>query len=72
MTVLVSLIPIKAANTSVMPNGDQSTVYLWYLHDHKLLTLCWRSFYRIAHSTSAAIDSSFHHDLNLLEVFLPE
>jgi len=44
MTVLLSLRPIKAANTSIMPNSDQSTVQLPYLHNHKLLTLRWRSF----------------------------
>jgi hypothetical protein len=72
MTVLLSLLPIKAANTWLMPNSDQSTVELPYLHNHESWMLRWCSFYCIVHSTSAAIVSSFHHDLNLLVVFLPD
>jgi len=55
-----------------MPNSDQSTVELPSLDNHKSLMLSWRSFYSIVHSISAAIDSSFHHNLNFSEVFLPE
>jgi len=39
VTVLLSLSPIKAANTSVMKNNDQITGELPYLQDHKSLTL---------------------------------
>jgi len=44
VTVLLSLLPIKAASTSVMHNNDQVTGELPYLQDHKSLMLCWRSF----------------------------
>jgi len=44
VTVLLSLFTIEAANTSVMHNSDQITVYLTYLHDHKWLSIHWRSF----------------------------
>jgi hypothetical protein len=37
--VLLSLLPIEAANTSVMDNNDQVTSELLYLQDHKSLTL---------------------------------
>jgi len=43
VTVLLSLLPIKAANTCVMHNNDQVTGELPYLQDHKLLTLRWCS-----------------------------
>jgi hypothetical protein len=39
VTVLLSLLPIKAANTSVMHNNDEVTGELLYLHNHKSLTL---------------------------------
>ena len=45
VTVLLSLLPIQAANWSVMHNNDQDTVELPYLQDHKSLTLRWRSCY---------------------------
>jgi hypothetical protein len=37
--MLQSLMPIKAANTSVMPNNDKVTGELPYLQDHKSLML---------------------------------
>jgi hypothetical protein len=37
--VLQSILPIKAANTSVMHNSDQLTVQLLYLPDQKSLML---------------------------------
>ena len=39
VTVLQSLLLIKAANTSFMHNNDQVTAELPYLQDHKPLTL---------------------------------
>jgi hypothetical protein len=45
VTVLVSLLPIEAANTSVMHNNDQVTGELPYLQDDKSLTLCWPTYY---------------------------
>ena len=72
VTVWLSLLPIKAANTSVMHNSDQITVELPYIQNHKSLILRWPSFQWIVHSTSAAVDNSFHHDLNLLEVVLAD
>jgi len=68
----LALLPLKAANISVIHHSDQIVVQLLYLHDHKSLTLRWRSFWSIAHSTSAAIDNGFHHDLNILVVFLSD
>jgi len=44
VTVLLSYLPINAANTSVMHKNDQVTGELTYLQDHKSLTLCWRWF----------------------------
>jgi len=35
---------MQAANTSIMPNSNQSTVQLPYLQNHELLTLRWHSF----------------------------
>ena len=55
-----------------MHNSNQITVWLPYLQNHKLLTLCWRWFECIVHSTSAAIDNGFHHDVNFLVVFLTD
>jgi len=72
VSVLLSLLPINAANTSVMHNSEQITVQLPYLQDHKSLRLCWRPFQCIVHSTSGAIDNCFHHDLNILVVFLTD
>jgi len=43
VTIQVYLLPIQAANMSVMHNSDQITVQWPYLQDHKSLTLCWRS-----------------------------
>jgi len=63
VTVLLSLLPIQAANTSVMHNNDQVSGELPYLQDHKSLTLRWRSLKRILHSTSAAVDNCIHPDL---------
>jgi hypothetical protein len=34
-----AVLPIKAANATVMLNSDQITAQLPYLHDQKLLTL---------------------------------
>jgi len=70
VTVLLSLLPIRAANASVMHNSNRITVWLPYLQHHKSLTLRWPSFWCIVHSTSAAIDNSFYHDLNLLVFIL--
>jgi len=72
VTVFLSLLPMKASNTSVMHNSDRITVKLPYLQNHKLLTLHWHSFQSIVQSTSAAIDNSFHHDLNQLVVILTD
>jgi len=44
VTMLMSLLPTKAAITSFMPNSDQITIQLPYLQDQKLLRLCWRWF----------------------------
>jgi len=44
VTVVLSLSPMKAANTSVMHKSNQITVYLPYFQDHKSLTLRCRSF----------------------------
>jgi len=44
VTVLLSNLPLKADNLSVMHNGHQITVQWPYLHDHKSLTLHWCSF----------------------------
>jgi len=70
--VLLSLLPIKTANTSVRNNSDQITVWLPYLHIHKSLTLSWHWFWWIVHSIYAAIDNSFHYILNFLVVFLTD
>jgi len=70
VTVLLSLLPIEAANTSIMHNNDQGTSELPYLQDHKLLTLHWCSFYCIIHLTSAAIHNCFHLDLTVPVGFL--
>jgi len=43
VTEFLSLLPKKAANTSVMHNNDQVTSELPYLQDHKSLTLRCRS-----------------------------
>jgi len=67
--VLRSLLPIKAANASVINNSDQITVYLAYLQNHKLLRLRWPSSQSIVHWISAAIDNSVHPNLNLVVVF---
>jgi hypothetical protein len=39
-TPVSSLLPLKAANTSVMDNNDQLTGELPDLQEYKLLTLC--------------------------------
>jgi hypothetical protein len=39
VTVLLSLLPIKAANTTIMHINGQVTGELPYLHDHKSLML---------------------------------
>jgi len=70
--VLVYLLPIHGANTSVTHNSDQITVQLPYLQNRKSLTLRWRSLEYIAHSSSAAFKNSFNYDLNLLVVFLTD
>jgi len=70
--VLLSLLPMKASNTLVMPISNQITIHLPYLQDQKLLMLQWRAFYSTVHSTSAAIDNCFHIDFNSLTVFLPD
>jgi len=44
VTVLLSLLWMKAANTLVMPNSDYVTIQLLYLQDQKSLMLHWRSF----------------------------
>jgi len=70
VTALLSLLPITAANMSVMHNNDQVTSELPYLQDQKSLTLRWRSFWFIVHSTSAAIHNCFHPDLTVPVGFL--
>jgi len=69
VTVLQSLLPIKAANTTVMHINAQVTGDLPYLHDHKLLTLRWRSFQCIVHYTFAAVHKCFHPDLTIWQSF---
>jgi len=44
VTVLLSLIPMTAANTSVMHNGNQINLQLPYLQDQKSLILHWHLF----------------------------
>ena len=44
VTVLLSLLPPKATNTSVMENSIQINIQWPYLQDHKVLTLQWCSF----------------------------
>jgi len=44
MTVSLSLLPVKAANTSGMHKSDQITVELRYLQNHRSLMLHWHSF----------------------------
>ena len=70
MTVLLSLLPREAANRSVIHNIDQVTGELLYLQDHKSLTLRWRSFQCIVHSSSAAVHNCFHPDLTVPVGFL--
>ena len=70
--MLLSLLPIQAANTSVRHNSNQVTVQLPDLQDHKLLTLPRPSFECIVHSTSAAIVNRVHHDLNFLGIILAD
>jgi len=64
--------PKKVANMSVMHNHIQITVQSPYLQDYTSLTQHRRSIWGIVHSTSAAINNCFHHDLNLLIVFLAD
>jgi hypothetical protein len=65
VNILLSLLPIKAANMSVMHKNYQVTGELPYLQDHKLLTLRWGSFYRIVHSISATVHNCFHPGLTV-------
>jgi len=37
VTVLLSLVPITAANTLVLPNSDQITIQIPYLQEHKIV-----------------------------------
>ena len=67
-----SLLPINIAQQLVMYNSDQITNQLWYLQDQKLLMLHWHSFYCIDLSISAAINNSFHNDLNLKVAMLSD
>jgi len=71
-SMLLSHLHIKAANISVRHHSNQVVVQWPCLQNHKSLTLCWCSFQCIVHSTSAVIDNSFHYDLNILVVFLPD
>jgi len=53
VSVLLFLLPIQAANRSVVHNSDHITVQWPYLHDHKSLMLRWCSLsewgsYRVA------------------------
>jgi len=68
-SISLSRLAIGAANISLMHHSDQIVVQLPYSRNHKSLTPCWPSFYCIVHSTLAAIDNSFHYDLNMLVVF---
>ena len=70
--MLLSLSPLKAANTSDMNNNAQVTGELPYLQDHKSLMLCGPSFHCVVHLTSTAVDNYFHHDLTLFVVFLSD
>jgi len=70
--MLLSLLHINIANTSVMPNSNHITIQFAYLQDQKSLTLHQRSFPFIVHSTSAAIDNYIHNDLNVLVAFLTD
>jgi len=44
LTVLLAILPIKAANTLVMHSSNQIIFDIRDLQDHKRLILCWRSF----------------------------
>ena len=44
VTVLLSLLPKDAPNTSVVPNSNQITVRLPFLQDQELMTLLGRPF----------------------------
>ena len=72
VTVWQLFLPRKAAHILVMHYSDQITIQLTYLQNLKSLTLQWHSFQWPVHSTSAAINNSFHEALNLLAVFLTD
>jgi len=55
-----------------MDNNDQVSSELPHLHDHKSLSLHWRSFEYIVQSTSAAVDNGFHSDLSWSADILPD
>jgi hypothetical protein len=70
VTVLLCLLPTKAANRSVMRKNCPLTGELRYLQDRKSLTLRWRPFWWIVHLTSAAIHHCFHSDWTVPVGFL--
>jgi hypothetical protein len=70
VTVLLSLLSFKAANTSIIHNNGQVTSELPYIQDHKSLTLHWRTFCCVIHSTSAAVHNCLHPDLTVPVGFL--
>jgi len=71
VTVLLSVLPINAASTSVTHNNNHVMGELPYIQDHESLMLRWRSFQWIVHSTSAAVDNCLHPDLTSSVIFLP-
>jgi hypothetical protein len=64
VTVLLSLLPVKAANTTVMHNNDQVTGELPDIQDHKSLTLRWRSCLQWGgdHIVISFTNKSCHYD----------
>jgi len=45
VTVMLSILPIKAANMLIMHNSDKITIKLPYLQDQNSLMLFWRLFF---------------------------
>jgi len=70
VTVWLSVLPIITAIALFVHNCDQITVWLLYIESNKTLMLCWQQLRTIVHSTSAAINNSFHGDLNIVVVIL--
>jgi len=62
VTLSLSLLPIKPANTSVMHKSYPITVQLPHLHDHKSLTHCWQAFseWGSDRDTTGCVDQGCH------------